>query len=141
MNRCYRSTSRSSLPRSGFALMTVLIVIMTTSLIMLGMYQSLHLQTSESLARQRVVVNRSLSTAAAERAVAMLLSNPGYEGDSKFETPPGSGRVSVLSIYPSKVDKELIDVTATLYVDNTETTITRTIARSDLDRRRKELGL
>lgn len=141
MNQNFPSNSRRSPRRSGFALMMVLMVVMSTSLIMLGMYQSMHLQTSESLARQRVAVNRSLTAAATERAVAMLLSNPGYEGDQKFETPPGSGRVSVLSIHPSKVDKQLIDVTTTLYVDHTQTSVTRTMARSELDRRRKELGL
>lgn len=123
----------------GFALMLVLIVLTATSVIMLGMYQSLHLQTSESLARQRVAVNRSLSDAAVERALAMLLKDRSFDGDEKFETPPGSGRVSVLSIHPSKTDKDLVEVTSTLYVDTSQTSTTRMLSRKDIDKRRKEI--
>ena len=137
MKPCYRRTRRTG----GFALMLVLIVIMTTSLIMLGMYQSLHLQTSESLARQRVVVNRSLAEAAVERSLALLVNDPNYEGDQKFETPPGSGHISVLSIHPSASDKDLIDLNLTLYGDSSTSSLSRTISRKDLDRRRKDLGL
>ncbi len=125
----------------GFALTLVLIVLTTTSLIMLGMYQSLHLQTSESLARQRVAVNRSLADAAVERAVAMLLNNPSYEGDEKTETPPGSGRISLLSIHPSQADKDLIEVTSTLYLGTSQTSFTRMLSRKDIERRRKDLHL
>ena len=137
MNSHNRTAARSG----GFALILVLIVLSTTSLIMLGMYQSLHLQTSESLARQRVAVNRSLSDAAVERAVAMLLKDPNFEGDEKFETPPKSGRISVLSVHPSKSDKDLIEVTSTLYVDSSQTSFTRILSRKDIDRRRKDLHL
>ena len=69
----------------GFALMFVLIVILTSSVLMLGMVQSLHLQTSESMARQKSAINRSLADAAYERAAAMLLKDPSYEGDETFE--------------------------------------------------------
>ena len=137
MNSHKRSAARSG----GFALMLVLIVLTTTSFIMLGMYQSLHLQTSESMARQRLAVNRSLSDAAAERAVIMLLKDPNFEGDEKFETPPKSGRISVLSVHPSKSDKDLIEVTSTLYVDTSQTSFTRILSRKDIERRRKDLRL
>ena len=137
MNSHNRTAARSG----GFALILVLIVLSTASLIMLGMYQSLHLQTSESLARQRMAVNRSLADAALERAVAMLLNDPNFEGDEKFETPPKSGRISVLSVHPSKSDKDLIEVTSTLYVDSSQTSFTRILSRKDIDRRRKDLHL
>ena len=121
--------------------MLVLIVIMTTSLIMLGMFQSLHLQTSESLARQRIVVNRSMSEAAVERSIAILINDPNYAGDQKFETPPGSGRISLLSIQPSPADKDLIELNLTLYGDTSTTKLTRILSRPDIERRRKDLGL
>ncbi len=121
--------------------MLVLIVLTTTSLIMIGMYQSLHLQTSESMARQRMAVQRSLSDAAVERAVAMLLIDPGLEGDEKFETPPRSGRVSVLSIRPSATNKDLIEVNATVYLDSGRSSSTRVLSRKDIERRRKDLRL
>ncbi len=137
MNSPFRRRLR---PR-GFALMLVLIVILTTSVLMIGMYQSLHLQTSESLARQTIVVNRSLADAAYERAAAMLLKDPSFEGDQKFETPPGSGHVSVLSVYPNKEDKELIELTLTIYNGSGETSATRTLSRKEIEERRKELGM
>ncbi|MEO8268233.1 MAG: hypothetical protein ABI557_00855 [Aureliella sp.] len=137
MNSHRRSASRTG----GFALMLVLTVLMTTSLIMLGMYQALQLQTRESLARQRLAVNRSLADAAFERAVVMLLKEPHYEGDAKFETPPRSGRVSVLSVHPSKTDNELIEVTSMLYVDTSQTSVRRTLSRKDIERRRTDLRL
>ncbi len=126
--------------------MLVLIVLTTTSLIMLGMYQSLHLQTSESLARQRVAINRSLADAAFERAIALLLYDPrfidpNYGNVEKFETPPGSGRISVLSIYPSKTVKDRIEVTLTLDVDSSQTSFTRVLSRSAIDDRRKDMRL
>lgn len=133
----FRPTSRSR----GFALMLVLIVMLTSSVLMIGMYQSLHLQTSESIARQQIAVNRSLADAAYERAAAMLLQDPGYEGDEKFETPPGSGQVSILSVHPSQADKELIEMTLTIRHGRTETSSTRTLSLSDIEARRQQLGL
>ncbi len=125
----------------GFALMFVLIVILTSSVLMLGMVQSLHLQTSESMARQKSAINRSLADAAYERAAAMLLKDPSYEGDEKFESPPGSGQVSILSVHPSKADKELIDLTLTIRQGSTETSSTRTLSLKNIESRRQALGL
>ncbi|MEZ6080245.1 MAG: hypothetical protein R3C56_32625 [Pirellulaceae bacterium] len=70
-----------------------------------------------------------------------MLKDPNFEGDEKFETPPKSGRISVLSVRPSKSDKDLIEVTSTLYVDSSQTSFTRILSRKDIDRRRKDLHL
>ncbi len=135
------SSLRRPKPPRGFALMLVLVVILTSSVLMLGMYQSLHLQTRESMAREQIVVNRALIDAGTERATAMLLKDPSYQGDEKFETPPGSGLVSVLSVYPSPKDKELIELKLTLHAAGQETSVVRTLSLKEIDRRRKELNL
>lgn len=124
--------------RSGFALMLVLVVVLINSVVMLGMFGSLHLQVAESKARQQTAVRQSVEQAAIEHAIALLLKDPSFKGDYKFRLPNQTDGTCAINV---ESDGKFVQVVTYMWTNGTEHKTVSTFSVADLDKRRKYVGM
>ena len=108
------------------------------SVVMLGMFGSLHLQVAESKARQLTAVRQANEQAATEQAIALLLKDPNFKGDYKFRLPNQTDGVCAINV---QSDGKSIEVVAYMWTNGTEHKTMRTISVAELDKRRKHVGM
>jgi type II secretory pathway component PulK len=133
MKRC-----RAHQRRTGYALLMCLMVVAVTSSIVLTLFQALRLQTAESTARRQIVINQALADGAFEHAVAILLDNPSFVGQTTVRLPAAPTASYRLDV---QQDGTNIFISANLQSGATSSQLSRTVPLAALQQRRQNLGL
>lgn len=125
--------------RSGYMLVMCLLVVAVSSSIVLTMFQMVRLQTLESQARRQVVQITSLSDAAREHAVAILIDQPEFRGTlGPFKVPAAIAQSYSFSITETKIG---LQIDSQLQVGTSVQAATETISLDALKRRLRVLNL